>query len=1122
MTDSDGDYVDEKIKQESDSDYDPDASPKKTNGGPKRKSKAHAIPSRKRVASRTPSPGPSRPAKTPSLKKPTNCQPSLAKSPPFSKSSRGAGRLDDPFFTTGDTPGRLPPTYPTPWDDGDPAWEDTPHGGNSQPIIDIGEHESGSSWAATNGRRKTRRPVRKLAQPRKARMPRPKLMKWTDDDWKLAMLCLVHVCGEMNNHLPFEETARMINPNCSGSALQQALLKLKQKFKDEDKYCPDTLTMSWSKNKAATSRGHSAVAPTHGVGASNRATPGRSVAYPAGSIREKLRQEIEGNLENYTEEEMIAGAAVVGMSVRSGLVTAPHPAQHQRPENYADAASGPAPEPAGFQIHEDSPRHHAQAGINGDGFVRAGQQHVTHQYSRQDSPENTTFQQRTNTLHLKVETEHVASVGGLSSSPTFATEHFDDTESQQSAAQASKGKVSLGGEQKNLGSWRSSLMAAANGYNSLTMMQQTGVANAFQLSQLNGSQRTSAFGNAVNQCPGAENHTGCINPMETFCVDADLLGSSQSRRDGGCFSGNHMRQDRNVHNSTGGTSSNGDPFIDVTNGMGCANGRGAIEFIRTNGAEATDLSDPKTTNGTDITVHDADQDASLHHHLPFRMNHLSQRDLADATSETTNTGQINMANSGQIGTSSRMNGDLIGTPLDAFVSPISSRAGAQASEDENADSTANMYGSPRRRGGHCESQMLKFTAMARARQVAALRNENSVRTFGNDLDIAVAPANPFNTELYRGRRMLTTYENGYPMPPRPAGHNPSNQTYGSHSNHPYYQEFGTTPLNLANCLPSLFNTPVDARPDTGACIAEESDEKYETPPNGSHGPRSTVISVPRDNTNNNSMHSSRTDSNGFIANGSNGNDFTPNGPHSDGMSSNSMNNVITRDGISSYGLGNNTMANNRFSNGFSGRVSNELASPMSHIGVSNTGNDNMDEVSDTNSFGIGNHGFTANGLNNGRRLHNDLFAPLTNSTIKSLTPGFPGAIGNDLTARGMDTFGAPDDENPAPADFQIHVDNTATEDHSDTSTYINGTVHEHNIIEHHFNRINSLAPHVATDFALDNLGNPHDAQANAGAADHDAVAELFGLSDGDGGLNTNPLLNPWDEDKENDNNGPLF
>ncbi|RMZ73276.1 rna-binding cabeza [Pyrenophora seminiperda CCB06] len=91
--------------------------------------------------------------------------------------------------------------------------------------------------------------------PRKPRQPRPKLLKWSDEDWKNVVLGIIWACGETGVQIPFEQAAQIVGENCSGGALQQAVLKLRGKQNAEGFQIP-SLRMAWArknKNSAASS-----------------------------------------------------------------------------------------------------------------------------------------------------------------------------------------------------------------------------------------------------------------------------------------------------------------------------------------------------------------------------------------------------------------------------------------------------------------------------------------------------------------------------------------------------------------------------------------------------------------------------------------------------------------------------------------------------------------------------------------------------------------------------------------------------------------------------------------------------------------------------------------------------
>jgi hypothetical protein len=93
---------------------------------------------------------------------------------------------------------------------------------------------------------------------RKPRQPRPKLLKWDDNDWKNVALGLVWACGENGIQIPFDQASQIVSESCTAGALQQALLKLRGKQISEGFQIP-SLRMAWTrKNKNSTSSKSSA------------------------------------------------------------------------------------------------------------------------------------------------------------------------------------------------------------------------------------------------------------------------------------------------------------------------------------------------------------------------------------------------------------------------------------------------------------------------------------------------------------------------------------------------------------------------------------------------------------------------------------------------------------------------------------------------------------------------------------------------------------------------------------------------------------------------------------------------------------------------------------------------
>jgi hypothetical protein len=117
----------------------------------------------------------------------------------------------------------------------------TPYGGSE---YDESEYD---------GRRRSKVPkLNKDGIPRKPRQPRPKLLKWDDNDWKNVALGLVWACGENGIQIPFDQASQVVSESCTAGALQQALLKLRGKQIAEGFQIP-SLRMAWTrKNKNGT------------------------------------------------------------------------------------------------------------------------------------------------------------------------------------------------------------------------------------------------------------------------------------------------------------------------------------------------------------------------------------------------------------------------------------------------------------------------------------------------------------------------------------------------------------------------------------------------------------------------------------------------------------------------------------------------------------------------------------------------------------------------------------------------------------------------------------------------------------------------------------------------------
>ena len=86
----------------------------------------------------------------------------------------------------------------------------------------------------------------KDSKPRKQRQPRGKLIKWTDNDYRQALLGIIIACGEQDIAINYERAGQIVKPTCTGSALQQALLKLRGRQLLEGNDVPK-MTMKWPK-----------------------------------------------------------------------------------------------------------------------------------------------------------------------------------------------------------------------------------------------------------------------------------------------------------------------------------------------------------------------------------------------------------------------------------------------------------------------------------------------------------------------------------------------------------------------------------------------------------------------------------------------------------------------------------------------------------------------------------------------------------------------------------------------------------------------------------------------------------------------------------------------------------
>lgn len=110
-----------------------------------------------------------------------------------------------------------------------------------------GSSKARRSFKVTKTPRTPRTPkINKDGEPRKPRQPRPKLLKWSDNDWKNVLLGVVWACGETGVQIPFDQAAQVLGENCTAGALQQALLKLRSKQVADGFQIP-ALKMAWSR-----------------------------------------------------------------------------------------------------------------------------------------------------------------------------------------------------------------------------------------------------------------------------------------------------------------------------------------------------------------------------------------------------------------------------------------------------------------------------------------------------------------------------------------------------------------------------------------------------------------------------------------------------------------------------------------------------------------------------------------------------------------------------------------------------------------------------------------------------------------------------------------------------------
>jgi len=117
--------------------------------------------------------------------------------------------------------------------------------------------------------------INKDGAPRKPRQPRPKLLKWSDNDWKNVVLGIVWACGETGVQIPFDQAGQVVGESCTAGALQQAILKLRGKQIAEGYQIP-SLRMAWTrKNKRSSSLSSTANTNSQSNAGQDPLTPSR-------------------------------------------------------------------------------------------------------------------------------------------------------------------------------------------------------------------------------------------------------------------------------------------------------------------------------------------------------------------------------------------------------------------------------------------------------------------------------------------------------------------------------------------------------------------------------------------------------------------------------------------------------------------------------------------------------------------------------------------------------------------------------------------------------------------------------------------------------------------------------
>ena len=82
---------------------------------------------------------------------------------------------------------------------------------------------------------------------RRARAPRARLMKWTPEVWTQVLLHVTAACGERGIDIPWETVGQGLGEDITASAVQQALLKLRNSRYNDGLPVPPPLKMNWSR-----------------------------------------------------------------------------------------------------------------------------------------------------------------------------------------------------------------------------------------------------------------------------------------------------------------------------------------------------------------------------------------------------------------------------------------------------------------------------------------------------------------------------------------------------------------------------------------------------------------------------------------------------------------------------------------------------------------------------------------------------------------------------------------------------------------------------------------------------------------------------------------------------------